>query len=128
MKGIKTVLAVSAVSLFLGGAAYAGEKHSGSVHRHESGSASSMSATDLKGEHSMSGEITDIDRDTGKVTVKTGAGDLDLHFPPQSLANLDKGDNITVHLGFTQEAMGGTEAPSGGGTATGMTPSERQDR
>jgi hypothetical protein len=128
MKGIKTVLAVSAVSLFLGTTAYAAEMGSGSEHRHESGSASSMSATDLKGEHSMSGKITDIDRDTGKVTLKTGAGDLDLHFPPQSLANLDKGDSITVHLGFTESAMGGAEAPRGGGAATGTVPSERQER
>jgi len=128
MKGIKTVLAVSAVSLFLGGAAYAEEKGSDSEHRHESSSASSMSATDLKGKHSMSGEITNIDRSTGQVTVKTGAGDLDLHFPPQSLANLNKGDNITVHLGFTQSAMGGAEAPRGGGAATGTVPSERQER
>lgn len=55
----------------------------------------------MMGDHSMSGKITAIDK-TGHVTVKTGAGNLRLHFPPDSLQGLKKGDTITVHLSFTR--------------------------
>jgi len=79
----------------------------------------SMSSTEFKGEHSMSGKISKIDHSTGKLTVKTGEGNLDVHFPPQSIASLKKGDNITVHLGFS-EGAGSAGMEKGVGSATGM--------
>jgi hypothetical protein len=79
----------------------------------------SMSGTEFQGEHSMSGKISKIDHSTGKLTVKTGEGNLDVHFPPQSIANLKKGDNITVHLGFS-EGTGAAGMEKGVGSATGM--------
>lgn len=65
------------------------------------GGAAGPESGGMTGEHSMSGKITAIDR-TGHVTLKTGAGNLRLHFPPDSLQGLKKGDTITVHLSFSR--------------------------
>jgi hypothetical protein len=55
-----------------------------------------------QGEHSMSGTVTAIDPQTGKLSLKTGVGELDLHFPPQALKDVKEGDQLTVHLGFSK--------------------------
>ncbi len=52
------------------------------------------------GEHEMTGKVTKIDHKTGMVNVSTALGKLDLHFPPPSIADLKKGDEITVRLGY----------------------------
>lgn len=52
------------------------------------------------GEHAMSGTVTDIDHETGKLSLNTQVGELDLHFPPQALKDVKEGDQLTVHLGF----------------------------
>ncbi len=57
------------------------------------------------GEHSMSGTITKIDHNTGMVSVKTGAGTLDVHFPPAEIKDLKEGDTITVNLSFSKGGM-----------------------
>jgi hypothetical protein len=53
-----------------------------------------------QGEHSMTGAVTDIDHDTGKLSLNTQVGELDLHFPPPALKDVKEGDQLTVHLGF----------------------------
>ncbi len=53
------------------------------------------------GAHSMKGTVEDLDTQTGMVTLKTNEGELKLHFPPKSLAQIKKGDQIQVHLSFT---------------------------
>jgi BON domain-containing protein len=68
--------------------------------RATSASAPSAAPAALSGEHSMTGEITDIDASKGLVTVKTPERSLDLHFPPAALQNLHKGDRVTVDLGI----------------------------
>ena len=55
-----------------------------------------------QGEHSMSGTVTDIDHKTGLLSLKTEAGELELHFPPQALKEVKEGDQLTVHLGFSK--------------------------
>ncbi len=55
-----------------------------------------------QGEHSMSGTVTDIDHTTGLLSLKTEAGELELHFPPQALKEVKEGDQLTVHLGFSK--------------------------
>lgn len=55
-----------------------------------------------QGEHSMRGTVTDIDHQTGLLSLKTEAGELELHFPPQALKEVKEGDQITVHLGFSK--------------------------
>lgn len=61
------------------------------------------SGGDLMGVHTMSGTIEDIDKESGVVDLKTAVGDLKVHFPPQSLANVKEGDQIEVQLGFNPQ-------------------------
>jgi len=56
-----------------------------------------------EGEHAMRGTITALDKSTGLLSLRTGAGDLTLHFPPPSVRALKEGDTITVHLAFEKE-------------------------
>jgi hypothetical protein len=131
MNKLGILAAASALSLISSIPAFAAEESSATTaspssssatSTHEHGAISgpmSMSSTEFRGEHSMSGKITKIDHSNGRVTVKTGEGNLDVHFPPQSIANLKKGDEITVHLGYS-EGAGAAGMQKGVGSATGM--------
>ena len=63
------------------------------------------------GEHVMTGRITSIDKDKGRVTVEAQGEELDLHFPTAALQNLRKGDQVTVSLGISP--AGETSGTSG---------------
>lgn len=54
----------------------------------------------MEGRHMMPATVTSVDKKTGKVAVNSGGMDLMVHFPPASLANVNKGDKITLMLGF----------------------------
>lgn len=58
-------------------------------------------AAKIEGKHTMSGTVTDIDKKTGIVGLKTAEGDLKLHFPPKSLANVKEGEELQVQMGFS---------------------------
>jgi hypothetical protein len=58
--------------------------------------------TQEQGKHSMSGTISAIDHTAGLVILKTGAGELKLHFPPPTIQKLKEGDTITVHLSYAE--------------------------
>ena len=60
------------------------------------------------GEHSMTGTVTDIDHETGKLSLNTQVGELDLHFPPPALKDVKEGDQLTVHLGFMKGSAAST--------------------
>ena len=60
------------------------------------------------GEHVMTGRITSIDKDKGRVTVEAQGEELDLHFPPAALQNLHKDDQVTGTSGDTNKP-GATE-------------------
>jgi len=55
-----------------------------------------------KGQHSMNGTVSAIDHTTGRLTLKTGAGELQLHFPPATIQELKEGQTITVHLAYSE--------------------------
>jgi hypothetical protein len=55
-----------------------------------------------QGEHAMSGTVTDIDPQTGKLSLSTEVGDLELHFPPAALKGVKEGDPLTVYLSFSK--------------------------
>lgn len=57
----------------------------------------------MMGQHKMTGTVDKIDHAKGTLMLKTGMGDLALHFPPGSVKDLKDGDTITVELGFTKE-------------------------
>jgi hyperosmotically inducible protein len=60
--------------------------------------AASPSTATLMGRHTMTGEVKDVDRDRGRVELRTADGDMQLYFPPAAVRNVQKGDRITVEL------------------------------
>ena len=56
----------------------------------------------MMGWHKMSGTVDNIDYAKGMLTLKSGAPDMMLHFPPASIKDLKNGDTITVDLGFAK--------------------------
>ena len=62
---------------------------------------SAQTATgEAMGKHSMDGQVTKVDAKKGWIDVKTSEGSMKLHFPPEALANVKKGDRVTVDLGI----------------------------
>lgn len=55
---------------------------------------------EMMGKHTMDGEVTKVDSKKGWVDVKTPEGSMKLHFPPAALANVKKGDSVSVELGL----------------------------
>lgn len=55
------------------------------------------------GKHDMTGTIETIDPAKGLVGLKTDLGTLNLHFPPESIKDLKKGDTITVNLSYSKK-------------------------
>jgi hypothetical protein len=64
----------------------------------------SMMGGKMMGRHAMSGTVDKLDHATGMLTLKTGAGDLMLHFPPPAVKDLKDGDSITVHLAYIKNS------------------------
>jgi hypothetical protein len=62
--------------------------------------------------HMMEGQVTKVDAKKGWVDVKTPEGSMKLHFPPETLANVKKGDSVSVELGLKDN---GPAAPSSSG-------------
>ena len=60
--------------------------------------------------HTMDGQVTKVDAKKGWIDVKTAEGSMKLHFPPEALANVKKGDSVSVELGLKDN---GPAAPSG---------------
>ena len=54
--------------------------------------------TGLMGRHTMTGEVTSVAPDKGRLFVKTPEGRMLLHFPSAALQNVKKGDSVTVEL------------------------------
>ena len=52
--------------------------------------------------HTMPATVDAVDHTTGIVEVTTGGMKLKVHFPPASLASVNNGDKITLHMGFTK--------------------------
>lgn len=56
----------------------------------------------MMGKHTMKATVTSVDKKTGLVEVNAGGMDLTVHFPPDSLVNVNPNDTITLYLGFTR--------------------------
>lgn len=52
--------------------------------------------------HRMAATVKSVDAKTGIVEVEAGGMALTVHFPPASVADLKKGDKITLHMGYTR--------------------------
>lgn len=55
------------------------------------------------GKHGMSATVESIDHKTGFMKLKSGLGEMTIHFPPPSVKDLNKGDRITVNLSYTRD-------------------------
>jgi hypothetical protein len=66
------------------------------------GSAPATSASPASGgfvgRHTMTGEVTKVDSSSGKFSLKTGEGTLELHAPPSALAGVKQGDRMSVEI------------------------------
>ena len=63
-------------------------------------SAQAPKAGDMMGHHTMDGQVTKVDAKKGWIDVKTSEGSMKLHFPPDALANVKKGDSVSIELGL----------------------------
>jgi hypothetical protein len=50
------------------------------------------------GRHTMTGEVTSVSPDKGRLLVKTPEGRMLLHFPSSALQSVKKGDSVTIEL------------------------------
>lgn len=60
----------------------------------------SPATSGFRGVHTMTGEITSVNRANGHVGLKTTEGEMMLHFPPPVVSALERGDRVTVELGI----------------------------
>jgi hypothetical protein len=58
----------------------------------------------MMGMHKMTGTVDKLDHAKGTLALKTGVGDLVLHFPPPAVKDLKDGDTITVELSFSKDS------------------------
>jgi hypothetical protein len=61
---------------------------------------SSMSNTPSM--HEMPATVTNVDHNSGVVDVESEKMNLKVHFPSNTIADLKKGDKITLHLGYSK--------------------------
>lgn len=64
--------------------------------------------TTMSGRHTMTGEVTSVAPDKGRVFIKTPEGRMLLHFPPSALQNVKKGDRVTVELALKDNGPAAT--------------------
>jgi hypothetical protein len=127
MKRAVGILSIAMAPLFIAGLALGDDRYGGSGSEPRgtgagsvtSGTPSTGSMGGFMGQHTMTGTVTDIDADSGKITVDAEGKTLDLHFPRTALQGLKEGDRVTVQLGIRQAGAGGTTSGMGGGAGTG---------
>jgi hypothetical protein len=69
------------------------------------------------GEHEMTGTVTDVDKDEGRVSIDSEGHKLDLHFPPSALQSLQKGDRVSIRLAIREAGIGSGTSMPGHGTS-----------
>jgi len=114
------ILSMAIVPVFVAGMAFAADPYS-EKGTHHTGSGATAGATGFMGEHTMTGRITSIDKDKGRVKIEAQGEELDLHFPQSALKNLNKGDQVQVSLGIKpMTGTSGTRGTSGTSGPPGM--------
>ena len=63
---------------------------------------SHMNMSDSASMHEMPATVESVDHKTGVVEVMSENMKLKVHFPPTTVAELKKGDQIKLHLGYTK--------------------------
>jgi BON domain-containing protein len=80
-----------------------GSQPSHSTRVEAAGSASPTSSAPMA-RHSAVGQVITIDHDTGKMTLRTDDGMLDVRVPPESVKDVESGDQLTVDIGLRPAA------------------------
>jgi hypothetical protein len=62
------------------------------------GPSASPASGDFMGRHTMTGEVTQIDNRSGKFSLRTSEGTLELHAPPSALSGVKQGDRMSVEI------------------------------
>jgi dsDNA-specific endonuclease/ATPase MutS2 len=97
-----TRVATIAMSLvFLGATSMASAqapKKSTTTEKTTTEKATTARTGDQMSAHTIEGEVTKVDAKKGWIDVKTSEGSMKLHFPPESLASIQKGDSVSVQL------------------------------
>ena len=109
------ILSTAIVPVFIATMALAADPYEPTGHGTTSGKTAGY-----MGEHTMTGRITDLDKDTGEVKVNAEGQELRLHFPKTALQSFNKGDQVTVSLGI--KPAGGTAGTRGPAPGTPATP------
>lgn len=52
-------------------------------------------------QNTVTGQVSSVDRSTGRLTLRNGGSDLVLQFPPSALQNVKQGDRVTVQLALS---------------------------
>jgi hypothetical protein len=60
---------------------------------------------------SISGEVTEIDQDSGMLVVSTDDGPVSVHFPPDAVQKVKVGDRVTVAFGITVDSDDAAASP-----------------
>jgi hypothetical protein len=63
-----------------------------------------MAPENMKGGHTLSGTISQINHSTGTLSLKTEKETLVLYFPPEEIKDYKEGDTMAVHLAIAKEA------------------------
>jgi len=92
---------------------------SGAPALHEPGGALRL-PQELGAQQRITGTVSDIDRTTGAMTLTYPDGVLTVHYPPQSIRDLQKGETVTAQFALVKPAIPGGmtqsyDAPKGTG-------------
>jgi len=98
----KIIAAAAAFGLCLAVSAVSAEEVSGVGQQDSSAMQNDMHHESNGSMHEMPATVTSADSKTGIVEVTTAGMPLRVHFPPASMADLKAGDQIKLHMGFTQ--------------------------
>jgi hypothetical protein len=67
----------------------------------------------------VTGEVSSVDKQSGKLTLKTPDGPLTVTFPPVAVQNVKQGDMVTVAVGLVESNPSASPTTGGGSTGSG---------
>jgi hypothetical protein len=71
----------------------------------------------------VTGEVTSVDRSSGKLTLRTADGQLTATFPPEAVQHVQTGDQVTVAIGLMERNAPSASPSMGSGAGTTNAPS-----
>ncbi|HVC17080.1 MAG TPA: hypothetical protein VNE18_07240 [Rhodanobacter sp.] len=96
------VMAVSSVAIAQGNQPASSTNGMGAMGPMHPGHRGMMRARNVLGRHLMPATVTEVNKETGMVSVNAEGMELKVHFPPASVADLKEGDKITLHLAYSK--------------------------